>query len=123
MAGTLPIFKLEEAPELESPTQTSARQSCLVRIYPASASGALTDLRGPRMTIGRDPLCDIELQDDFISRVHALFEEFGQNWLVTDRGSLNGTFVNGTRVDMARLASGDRLRVGRVELIALRDAD
>jgi diguanylate cyclase (GGDEF)-like protein len=112
MAGTLPIFKLEEAPELESPSPASARQSCLVRIYPASASGALTDLRGPRMTIGRDPLCDIELHDDFISRVHALFEEFGQNWLVTDRGSLNGTFVNDQRIEQHLLAPGDQVRLG-----------
>ena len=42
---------------------------------------------------------------------------------VTDLGSTNGTFVNGTRVTTARLVPGDRLKVGRVELIALKDAE
>ncbi len=35
----------------------------------------------------------------------------------------NGTFVNGERVENAVLESGDRIQVGRVELVALRDAD
>jgi pSer/pThr/pTyr-binding forkhead associated (FHA) protein len=42
---------------------------------------------------------------------------------VRDLESTNGTYVNGRRIESARLASGDRLRVGRVELVALRDAD
>jgi pSer/pThr/pTyr-binding forkhead associated (FHA) protein len=42
---------------------------------------------------------------------------------VRDLDSTNGTFVNGDRVENALIASGDRLQVGRVELVALRDAD
>jgi pSer/pThr/pTyr-binding forkhead associated (FHA) protein len=37
--------------------------------------------------------------------------------------STNGTFVNGARIDSARLAPGDKLQVGRVELVALKEAE
>jgi hypothetical protein len=40
-----------------------------------------------------------------------------------DLESTNGTYVNGTRIESARLASGDRVQVGRVELVALRETD
>lgn len=111
MSGTLPIFRLDQLPALgeESPPSEKA---CLVRIYPASASGALVDLHGPRMTIGRDALCDIELPDDFISRVHAMIEQVGNGWMVVDRGSLNGTFVNDERVEQHSLRPNDQIRLG-----------
>ena len=40
-----------------------------------------------------------------------------------DLESTNGTFVNGQRIERARLKSGDRLGVGRIELVALRDEE
>ena len=42
---------------------------------------------------------------------------------VRDLESTNGTFVNGERIETARLAPGDRLQVGRVELVALRETE
>jgi pSer/pThr/pTyr-binding forkhead associated (FHA) protein len=42
---------------------------------------------------------------------------------VRDLDSTNGTFVNGQRIASACLTPGDRLKVGRVELIALRDTE
>jgi pSer/pThr/pTyr-binding forkhead associated (FHA) protein len=42
---------------------------------------------------------------------------------VRDLESTNGTFVNGERIEKARLTSGDRLGVGRIELVALRDEE
>ena len=59
-----------------------------------------------------------------VSRVHCrLIAHPGGELEVRDLDSTNGTFVNGTRVQTARLASGDRLQIGRVELVALRDND
>ena len=48
-----------------------------------------------------------------VSRRHCLVEvdDGGTVW-VRDLGSLNGTWVNGRRVERARLGAGDRLRVG-----------
>jgi pSer/pThr/pTyr-binding forkhead associated (FHA) protein len=42
---------------------------------------------------------------------------------VRDLASTNGTYVNGARVETARLATGDRLKVGRVELVATQEVD
>jgi pSer/pThr/pTyr-binding forkhead associated (FHA) protein len=42
---------------------------------------------------------------------------------VRDLESTNGTFVNGKRIERTRLKSGDRLGVGRIELVALRDEE
>lgn len=65
------------------------------------------------VTIGRSPSCEIEIDDDKVSRRHArIFLREGQVWL-SDLGSINGTLVNGRRVKgEARLLPGDRFQVG-----------
>jgi diguanylate cyclase (GGDEF)-like protein len=110
MTSTATVFRNDELAALMS--GTPAAKASLVQIYPASASTTLVDLRGPRMTIGRDALCDIEVTDDFISRVHALLELNERGWRVIDRGSLNGTFVNDVKVTEQALFPGDKIRVG-----------
>ena len=50
---------------------------------------------GDRLEIGRDPTCDIVLQDDGASRKHALLFEAGGQVAVQDLGSANGTTLNG----------------------------
>lgn len=75
-------------------------------------------------TIGRATGADFIVNESLVSRVHCRVEALAGGELeVRDLDSTNGTFVNGARVTTARLATGDRLRVGRVELIALRGAD
>lgn len=110
MTSTATIFRSDE---LAAMIQASpATKASLVQIYPPSANATLVDLRGPRVTIGRDSLCDIEVTDDFISRVHAMLELCDHGWRIVDRGSLNGTFVNDVKVTQQTLFPGDRLRVG-----------
>jgi pSer/pThr/pTyr-binding forkhead associated (FHA) protein len=78
---------------------------------------------GGGRTIGRATGADFILDAALVSRVHCRITALPTGELeVTDLDSTNGTFVNGTRVSTARLTTGDRLRVGRVELIAVRDA-
>lgn len=75
-------------------------------------------------TIGRATGADFILDESLVSRVHCRVEVNVSGDLdITDLGSTNGTFVNGNRVTTARLVPGDRLKVGRVELIALKDAE
>lgn len=75
-------------------------------------------------SIGRATGADFILDEALVSRVHCRVQVNASGDLdVTDLGSTNGTFVNGTRVTTARLVPGDRLKVGRVELIALKDAE
>ncbi|MEQ1898044.1 MAG: FHA domain-containing protein [Vicinamibacterales bacterium] len=75
-------------------------------------------------SIGRATGADFILDEALVSRMHCRVQVNASGDLdVTDLGSTNGTFVNGTRVTTARLVPGDRLKVGRVELIALKDAE
>lgn len=71
---------------------------------------------GAIKTVGRAPLADFVLDAALVSRVHCRLEAGEENLDVVDLASTNGTYVNDRRVERARLASGDRLRVGRVEL-------
>lgn len=81
-------------------------------------------LSGAVRTIGRATGADFIIDAALISRVHCRLTALPSGELeVRDLESTNGTYVNGRRIESARLASGDRLRVGRVELVALRDAD
>lgn len=78
-------------------------------------------LPGSVRTLGRAVGADFILDAALVSRVHCRFTALEDGSLeVTDLDSTNGTFVNGRRVASARLSPGDRLQVGRVELVALR---
>jgi pSer/pThr/pTyr-binding forkhead associated (FHA) protein len=81
-------------------------------------------LPGYQRTLGRATGADFILDAALVSRVHCRLTALPSGELeVSDLESTNGTFVNGVRVERARLASGDRLQVGRIELIALKDAE
>ncbi len=81
-------------------------------------------LPGSVRTIGRAAGADFIVDAALVSRVHCRLTALADGQLeVRDLDSTNGTFVNGDRVDVTRLASGDRLQVGRVELLALQDED
>jgi hypothetical protein len=58
------------------------------------------------------------VEADGVSRVHAVFERFGDTWCVRDLGSRNGTFVNGGRIVGERaLHPGDEILLGRLRLL------
>lgn len=61
--------------------------------------------------IGRHSECDICLPSDEISRRHAKITLTSKGLLVEDLGSSNGTFVNGKRIDRAKLRPGDELKI------------
>lgn len=81
-------------------------------------------LAGAVRTIGRATGADFIVDAPLVSRVHCRLTSLpGGELEVRDLNSTNGTFVNGERIENAVLVSGDRIQVGRVELVALRDAD
>ena len=72
--------------------------------------------RGPRtvFTIGRSPDCDLPLGDPTVSWLHAELRHTGDEWVLVDLGSLNGTRVNGWRADSGfTVRAGDCVRFGR----------
>jgi pSer/pThr/pTyr-binding forkhead associated (FHA) protein len=79
-------------------------------------------LPGGIRTLGRATGADFGVDGALVSRVHCRLTALPEGGLeVRDLDSTNGTFVNGERVQAAQLASGDRIRIGRVELVAVRD--
>lgn len=79
-------------------------------------------LPGSIRTIGRATGADFIVDAALVSRVHCRVTALADGVLeVRDLESTNGTFVNGSRIESARLAPGDRVQVGRVEMIALRE--
>jgi DNA-binding CsgD family transcriptional regulator len=70
------------------------------------------------MTVGTLDSNDVVVDADGVSRVHAVFERFGDTWCVRDLGSRNGTFVNGARIIAEQtLQRGDEVLLGRLRLV------
>lgn len=68
------------------------------------------------VVIGRMEGCDVIIPDPGISRRHAEVRREGDEWVIVDLGSTNGTEINGARVNRHRLAPGDRLLLGDTTL-------
>jgi pSer/pThr/pTyr-binding forkhead associated (FHA) protein len=71
---------------------------------------------GAIKTMGRTARADFVVDAALVSRVHCRLTAGRNEVEVEDLKSTNGTFVNDRRVEKGRLADGDRLRIGRVEL-------
>jgi len=77
----------------------------------------LTYVLGPGNTVsGRGGNCAIFLADVTVSREHARFSVDANGLSVTDLGSTNGTYVNGTRQEAGKLEEGDELMIGKFHL-------
>ncbi len=74
-------------------------------------------LTSDRLTIGRDPMSDVAIDDPRVSRHHAELVHDDGGWSLADSGSANGTFLNGARVSATAVHPGDRIRVGDTELV------
>lgn len=70
-------------------------------------------------TAGRHPESDIFLDDVTVSRRHAEFAREGEEFVVRDVGSLNGTYLNRERIDTAALTGGDEVQIGKYRLVFL----
>jgi pSer/pThr/pTyr-binding forkhead associated (FHA) protein len=81
-------------------------------------------LPGNVRTIGRATGADFIVDAALVSRVHCRVSALAGGELeIHDLESTNGTYVNGQRIETARLAPGDKLQVGRVELVAMREVE
>lgn len=69
-------------------------------------------------SVGRSSECDLVLKDQRSSRHHADIRWTGSQWQVVDRGSTNGSFVNGLQVHRPyELRPGDRLTIGETTMV------
>jgi len=69
-------------------------------------------------SVGRSDDSDITLDDISVSRHHAIFQRTASGRItVRDLNSLNGTYVNGTRVEESVLRSGDEIQIGKYKIV------
>jgi hypothetical protein len=92
----------------------SASALLIVRSGPAAGARYLLDT--DVTTVGRHPDADIFFDDVTVSRRHAEVTRLGSTFEIVDQRSLNGTYVNGERVDRAALVNGAEVRIGKFRL-------
>ena len=80
-------------------------------------------LSGDLVTAGREPDSDLFLDDVTVSRRHAEFRRMADGWLLSDVGSLNGTYVNRRRIEEHALEPGDELQIGKYRFVYLVGGD
>jgi pSer/pThr/pTyr-binding forkhead associated (FHA) protein len=74
-------------------------------------------IREEVVIIGRHYDCDIRIEKPCVSRVHAVVCRENRSLVLEDMGGKNGTRVNRVAVSRKVLADGDRIHIGRVELV------
>jgi len=90
------------------------------RLQVTDSSGRrLVTLDKPVFLIGRRTAADLQLVNADVSREHAEITNDGMRYLLRDRGSRYGTFVNGEQITERPLEHGDRIRLGRTDAIEL----
>lgn len=66
--------------------------------------------------IGRGDTCDLVLDNQLVSRTHAVFEMVGNAMTIRDLESHNGTYVNGQRQHTCALSAGDEIKIGGYQI-------
>ncbi|HEY8432615.1 MAG TPA: GGDEF domain-containing protein [Sandaracinaceae bacterium] len=89
-----------------------AREGCLVIIY-GDDLGRRVPLGAEPTIIGRSSKCDVQLDQESVSRNHARISRQRNNYVIRDLGSTNGTYVNDELIDEVVLRDGDQIKVGR----------
>jgi DNA-binding NtrC family response regulator len=87
-----------------------------VRVEEGPDKGNSASINGPVFLIGTMEPCDLRLTDNAVSRRHALVKLVPEGLVVEDLGSMNGTWLEGVRVQSAYLPTPARLRVGTTVL-------
>mgnify|MGYP000237455196 CR=1 FL=1 len=90
--------------------------SALLVVKRGASDGARFLLDTDLAKAGRHPNADIFLDDVTVSRKHAEFVRTGRIFEVRDQASLNGTYLNGVRIDSAALSNGDEVQIGKFKL-------
>lgn len=83
-----------------------------LKIISEKGNGEIFELNAGKIAIGRDATNEIVLNDGSVSRYHCVIKRRGEDFFVSDLGSLNGTLVNGDEGENTKLLNGDKIIVG-----------
>jgi diguanylate cyclase (GGDEF)-like protein len=92
--------------------QQPTKEACLVVIY-GNELGRKYSLESPSVTLGRSNKCDIQIDQESVSRAHSKITNAGRSVKIRDLGSTNGTYVNDELVEERPLVDGDFIKIGR----------
>lgn len=121
-SGTFQVeatFHESVRPEPEAGPQTQLIQMSLAadaELVQIGRTSHTWPLSKDEIVIGRSDGCDVMVGDPGLSRRHAEIRREGDEWVLIDLGSTNGTEVNGRRINRHRLTPGDRLLLGETVL-------
>lgn len=94
-----------------------------LRILSGPGAGRSHPLGAAETSLGRDAACAVVLVDAAVSRRHAVIRREGPAHVLIDRGSGNGTRVNGRKVARHRLRPGDEIGIGKAVLLFAAEGD
>ena len=108
---------LETETFVGTPDGKGKRKGRKLEIYPLAKkpNAPFPDM----ITVGRTPNNDVVLRDATVSRLHAFFKHKGEQWLIADGGSKNGTSLDGHALQARRekpVGSGQVVKIGDLEL-------
>ena len=121
------VDPLQDAPGTDDdvvvPIDDLPTDAAVLIVRSGAQAGDRFTLKGDVTRLGRHPDSEIMLDDITVSRRHASIERTDEGYVVTDAGSLNGTYVNQERIDRAVLHHGDELQIGKFRLVLFERAD
>jgi two-component system cell cycle response regulator len=94
------------------PKEQAKKDACLVVINGADL-GKKYVLAQSSTVIGRSSKVDIQIDEESISRSHAVIDNYGDSVVARDLESTNGTYVNDDQVREKKLMDGDQIKIGR----------
>ena len=75
-------------------------------------NGRIVPLRELEHPIGRDRTNSVRLVSEWVSRFHAVLIQADNGYLIVDRGSQNGTYVDRVRIQSQLLVGNEEIRIG-----------
>ena len=104
-------------PEGRAPRKKAKKEPWILAVDSGVHAGDRLQLV-PEVRIGRSDSCELVLNDDYVSSMHAELTHQGEGkWLLKDLGSTNGTYVNAERINEPVIVGvEDVIRVGEVQM-------
>ncbi len=108
--------KIAAKDELKRPAAQDRDRAYLI-VLAGSTVGEMYKIVNETTVIGRGQQADIQVVDEGISRRHAEIVHRGDQILIRDLQSTNGTFCNGDRIREHQLSDGDKIQVGSTTIL------
>jgi len=119
--AVVPLESMQSSVRIAAAT----RDRCSVTVLGGAATGALAVMDGDTLVVGRGAECDLQIDDPGLTRRHMQLVRRGNERIIEDLRSRNGTFVDGELLGRPRaVQDGARVHIGRstVLRIGLHDA-